>query len=418
MLNVAYQGQPVGRLVEVGGRIFFEYDPSWLAQGHDLSPLHLPRKPGVQHYHAKSFDGLPGLFHDSLPDSWGVKLMEIRFTEKGIKPNKVTPLMRLAYVGQRGMGALTYEPAWPEPGAPARLQQTKLLALEREARAVVAGTAGKVLAHLVEAGGTAGGAYPKVVIAVNDRAPDEVFYGGESPAGTTPWLVKFDLSANNTIGPMEHAYAAMARAAGIAMPETRLFAVPDQAGAVRRHFGVKRFDRDGAERIHVHSFAGVAHKDPDKCDYRDLLLVAKALTRDMDQVAEGVRRMIFNVAASNRDDHGKNHAFVYRGGEWTFSPAFDLVFVSPAAQSMRGMGIGGEWRAPTMEQISAVALDAGMDAKVIRAITDQVAVAVQRWPQFAAKVAVPAEEVARVNAVLSAQRESLTPRNASRPLRA
>ncbi len=216
MLNVAYQGQPVGRLVEGGGRIFFEYDASWLAQGHDLSPLHLPRKPGVQHYHAKSFDGLPGLFHDSLPDSWGAKLMEMRFAEKGIKPNKVTPLMRLAYVGQRGMGALTYEPTWPEPGSPVRVQQTKLLALEREARAVVAGTAGKVLAHLVEAGGTAGGAYPKVVIAVNDRAPDDVFYGGESPAGTTPWLVKFDLSANNATGPMEHAHAAMARAAGIA----------------------------------------------------------------------------------------------------------------------------------------------------------------------------------------------------------
>ena len=326
MLNVAYHGQQVGQLAEGNGRIFFEYDPQWLAQGHELSPLHLPRKSGVQYHHAKSFDGLHGLFHDSLPDSWGAKLMEMRFAEKGIKPNKVTPLMRLAYVGQRGMGALTYEPAWPEPGASPRLQPTKLLVLERETRAVVAGSADKVLAHLVEAGGTAGGAYPKVVIAVNDRAPGEVFYGaGDYPAGYTPWLVKFDLSAKNTTGPMEQAYAAMARAAGITMPETRLFDVSDQKGKVRQHFGARRFDRHGAERIHVHSFAGLAHKDPDKCDYRDLLLVAKALTRDMTQVAEGVRRMVFNVAASNRDDHGKNHAFVYRQEEWTFSPAFDLT---------------------------------------------------------------------------------------------
>ena len=412
MLNVAYHGQPVGRLVEGSGRIFFEYDPQWLAQGHDLSPLHLPRKPGVQYHHAKSFDGLPGLFHDSLPDSWGAKLMEMRFAEKGIKPNKVTPMMRLAYVGQRGMGALTYEPAWPEPGLSPKLQQTKLVVLEREARAVVAGSAGKVLAHLVEAGGTAGGAYPKVVIAVDDSVPDEVLYGGgEYPAGYTPWLVKFDLSAQNTIGPMEHAYAAMARAAGIAMPETRLFSVPDQAGNVRRHFGVKRFDRDGGERIHVHSFAGVVHKDPDKCDYRDLLLVAKALTRDMTQVLEGVRRMIFNVASSNRDDHGKNHAFVYRKGEWAFSPAFDLVFVAPSVQSMRGMGIGGEWRAPTAAQVSTVAQDAGADPKAIRLITDQVAAAVQRWPHFATEAAVPAEEIERVSNVLTAQRESLVARS-------
>ncbi|MDP3073062.1 MAG: type II toxin-antitoxin system HipA family toxin [Opitutaceae bacterium] len=412
MLNVAYHGQQVGRLVEGNGRIFFEYDPQWLAQGHELSPLHLPRKPGVQYHHAKSFDGLPGLFHDSLPDSWGAKLMAMRFAEKGIKPNKVTPLMRLAYVGQRGMGALTYEPAWPEPGASPRLQQTKLLMLEREARAVMTGSTGTVLAHLVEAGGTAGGAYPKVVIAVNDLVPGEVFYGaGEYPAGYTPWLVKFDLSANNATGPMEHAYAAMARAAGIALPETRLFTVPDRTGTVRRHFGVQRFDRDGGERIHVHSFAGIAHKDPDKCDYRDLLLVAKALTRDMDQVAEGVRRMIFNVVASNRDDHGKNHAFVYRRGDWTFSPAFDLVFVSPTVQSMRGMGIGGEWRAPTLAQISGVAQDAGAESKAIRSITEQVAAAVQRWPRFAEEAAVPAEEIERVRGVLAAQRESLALRN-------
>jgi serine/threonine-protein kinase HipA len=161
----------------------------------------------------------------------------------------------------------------------------------------------------------------------------------------------------------------------------------------------------------VHSFAGVAHKDPDKCDYRDLLLVAKALTRDMTQVLEGVRRMIFNVAASNRDDHGKNHAFVYQRGEWAFSPAFDLVFVSPSVQSMRGMGIGGEWRAPTVAQVSVVARDAGADPKAIQLITDQVAAAVQRWPHFAAEAAVPAEEIARVNGVLAAQRESLVSRN-------
>jgi serine/threonine-protein kinase HipA len=174
---------------------------------------------------------------------------------------------------------------------------------------------------------------------------------------------------------------------------------------------VKRFDRDGSERIHVHSFAGVAHQDPDKCDYRDLLLVAKSLTRDMTQVLEGIRRMIFNVASSNRDDHGKNHAFVYRRGEWAFSPAFDLVFAAPSVQSMRGMGISGEWRAPTVAQISAVARDAGADPKALRSILDQVEAAVRRWPHFAAEAAVPGEEIARVSGVLAAQRESLVSRN-------
>jgi serine/threonine-protein kinase HipA len=131
----------------------------------------------------------------------------------------------------------------------------------------------------------------------------------------------------------------------------------------------------------------------------------------MTQVLEGVRRMIFNVVASNRDDHGKNHAFVYRLGEWAFSPAFDLVFVSPSVQSMRGMGIGGEWRAPKAAQVFAVARDAGADPKAIRLITDQVAAAVQRWSHFATEAAVPAEEIERVSNVLTAQRVSLVARN-------
>jgi serine/threonine-protein kinase HipA len=258
MLNVSYHGQQVGQLDEGNGRIYFVYDPAWLAQGHELSPLHLARKPGTLYHHGKAFDGLPGLFWDSLPDSWGAKLMELRFAAKGIKPKDVTRLMRLAYVGQRGIGALTYEPSWPEKDQRPAVQQTKLIVLERETRELVAGAVGNVLPHLLEAGGTAGGAHPKVLVGVNDQASNEVVYGGNRyPAGYTPWLIKFDLSERNQVAPLEQAYAAMARSAGIAMPETRLFTVYDQAaGGHRQHFGVRRFDRDGDEAIHVHSYAG------------------------------------------------------------------------------------------------------------------------------------------------------------------
>lgn len=408
MLNVSYHGQRVGLLDEGNGRVYFEYDPAWLAHGHELSPLHLARKPGTLYHHGKAFDGLPGLFWDSLPDSWGAKLMELRFAEKGIKPKDVTRLMRLAYVGQRGIGALTYEPSWPEGDPRPSVQQTKLLVLERETREVVAGAAGKVLPHLLEAGGTAGGAHPKVLVGVNERVTDEVVYGGNRyPAGYTPWLIKFDLSENNRAAPLEQAYASMARAAGIAMPETRLFTVYDQAGGLRRHFGVKRFDRDSDGAVHVHSYAGAAHRDPDKGDYRELLLVTKTLTRDMTQVAEAFRRMVFNVVASNRDDHGKNHAFLYRNGQWTMSPAFDVTYVSPLNQSMRGMAVAGEWRAPNWAQLQSVAQDAGLEPRVIRAVTEQVAQAITLWPHYAGEAGVSAEEADKVKAVVSDHREIL-----------
>ncbi len=409
MLNVSYHGQRVGQLDEGKGRVYFEYDPAWLAHGHELSPLHLARKPGALYHHGKAFDGLPGLFWDSLPDSWGAKLMELRFAEKGIEPKNVTRLMRLAYVGQRGIGALTYEPSWPETDQRPAVQQTKLIVLERESREVVAGAAGKVLPHLLEAGGTAGGAHPKVLVGINDRAANEVVYGSNRyPAGYTPWLIKFDLSERNSVAPLEQAYAAMARSAGIAMPETRLFTVHDQTtGGLRQHFGVKRFDRDGEEAVHVHSYAGVTHRDPDKGDYRELLLVTKTLTRDMTQVTEAFRRMVFNVVASNRDDHGKNHAFLYRNGQWTLSPAFDVTYVSPVTQSMRGMAVAGEWRAPGWGQLQGVAQDAGLEPRVVRAVTEQVAQAVTLWPYYAEQAGVGAEKTAEVKTVLTGQREIL-----------
>lgn len=409
MLNVSYLGQRVGQLDEGNGRVFFEYDPAWLAHGHELSPLHLARKPGTLYHHAKAFDGLPGLFWDSLPDAWGTKLMELRFAEKGIKPKDVTRLMRLAYVGQRGIGALTYEPAWPTDDPRPAVQQTKLVVLERETRKVVAGAAGDVLPLLLEAGGTAGGAHPKVLVGVSEQRKNEVVYGGNRyPEGYAPWLIKFDLSKENKVAPLEQAYAEMARAAGIKMPETRLFPVHnDEAKELRQHFGVKRFDRTDEGSLHVHSYAGVAHRDPDKGDYRELLLVTKTLTRDMTQVTEAFRRMVFNVVASNRDDHGKNHAFVYRNNQWSMSPAFDVTYVSPVAQSMRGMAVAGEWRAPKWNHLESVAKDAGMEPRVIRAVAEQVAIAVTLWPHYAQQAGVSAEEAAKVKAVVSDQRELL-----------
>ncbi len=408
MLNVNYHGQRVGQLDEGQGRVYFEYDPAWLAHGQELSPLHLARKAGTLYHHAKAFDGLPGLFWDSLPDAWGAKLMEMRFAQNGVQPKNITRLMRLAYVGQRGIGALTYEPAWPATDPRPAVQQTKLIVLERETRQVVAGAADLVLPHLLEAGGTAGGAHPKVLVGVNDLASTEVVYGGNGyPAGYSPWLIKFDLSEKNTTAPLEQAYAAMARAAGIAVPETRLFTVCDAAGASRRHFGVKRFDREGGESIHVHSYAGVTHRDPDKGDYRELLLVTKALTRDMTQVEEAFRRMVFNVVASNRDDHGKNHAFLYRQGQWTMSPAFDVTYVSPLVQSMRGMAVAGEWRSPGWAQLQGVAQDASLEPRVIRAVAEKVAHAVTLWPHYAEQAGVPAEKAAEVKTILAGQWEIL-----------
>ena len=368
----------VGQLVEEERRIYFEYDKEFLDRRLQLSPFKLPLRPGLLEHNDRAFGPLPGLFDDSLPDGWGLLLMDRMFRRRGIDPAIVGPLERLSYLGTATMGALTYHP-------PDQVERDDRLIdlheLGKNAQQIYIGEAVEVLPQLIRAGGSPAGARPKVLVGVKGN---QMICGEDDlPDGFAHWIVKFSAKADaRDAGPVEFAYASIARAAGLEVPETRLFRVSKSEA----YFGVRRFDRAaGNRRIHIHSFGNLVHVNfrIPSTDYADLLKVTKALTRNHQDVLRALRLMVFNIAAHNRDDHAKNFAFVMNDlGEWSMSPAYDLTF-SPGPGGEHMMTVAGEGAAPTREHVLAVAKQADVGVKEISAIMDEVNAAIARFIPFA-----------------------------------
>lgn len=369
----------VGHLLVHERAIYFEYAPTWLAQGASISPLKLSLQPGI--FKAPAPIGLHGVFADALPDGWGLLLMDRLFRKRGLDPTRLSPLDRLAHLGARTMGALTFHPCSdPEPVAERSIPLHLLAAAADE---VYQGHPSELLPVLQHAGGSPGGARPKVLVAVRG---DSLVYGtAVPPPGHEAWLIKFWAGhEQRDAGAIEHVYARLARHAGLEVPDTRLFT----AAGGQRFFGARRFDRDGDARVHVHTLAGLLDADfrVPSLDYDMLLRVTMHLTRALPEVRRAFRQMVFNVLAHNRDDHGKNFSFVMdRAGGWRLSPAYDLNFVAgPGGEHM--MTLDGEGRRPSWAHLLRLAQRASIDEKTARTIVDEVRTALRRWPREARAV--------------------------------
>ena len=394
LLTVSYLGQKLGELGWASAGVVFQYDPAFIATHHELSPFHLPLRAGAQ---MRDGGRLPGLFEDSLPDAWGTRVMREWFRQEKIPATTITPLTMLAYVGARGMGALTYEPS-----TELEAESDHEIALVKIHEAVVAaGEAGAIdLTELALVGSSAGGARPKALLALPRDGSGPILAGaGEIPDDHEAWLVKFDLSRDGSAGPIEEAYALMARAAGIDLPETRLLETKS-GKKIRQHFAVRRFDREGPQRIHHHTLAAMSHVGGGDLNYETLLRVARRLTHDEAEVWRAYRRAVFNVLANNRDDHGKNHGFIYRDKKWTLGPAYDLTFVSPANQPERGMSLAGERQKADQSHLLKLAASEALDRRRAESVIEEVSAAIRRWRDFADQAKVPALPAAEIQALL------------------
>ncbi len=374
---------PVGRLAVRDRRIYFEYQPDFLDRGLDISPLMLPLRPGLETFDPLLFEGLPGVFNDSLPDGWGRLLIDRALRAQGILPEAVGPLDRLALVGARGMGALTY---LPDHAPEADSQPLDLDRLASDARQVLAGQADDVLPELIALNGSSAGARPKAMIGYNPETGAMIHGAGELPDGYQPWLVKFANTRDGAdAGRVEYVYSLMATEAGIDMPATQL--LQTDGGA---YFATRRFDRDRGTRLHTHTATGLLHSDHrvPALDYETLLALTRRLTRDSRQVERMFRLAAFNVLAHNRDDHGKNFTFLMNSdGDWTLSPAYDLTFSSgPGGEQTTT--VMGEGRAPGVAHLKALARKAGIANA--DAIIDQTQAALADWDRHARAYEIPA----------------------------
>jgi serine/threonine-protein kinase HipA len=380
--------RPVGRLYENrDGTVFFEYDESWRSTGIELSPIYLPLSTtGAVVSPTRSFGPMFGLFEDALPDWWGEQLMRRFFGDLGIPWNRVTSLQKLACGGDRKIGALVFRPVIQSPSFRDHLRAGVEKMVEA-AEAVAHGETGEILERLIPSGLTPGGAQPKAVLSFSDdfttitssEPPDDTF---------TPWLLKFDLHPELQEGGIEYAFNRMARAAGIDVPECRLM---KSHGGSRSHFMVRRFERaPGGRRIHMHSFSGLTHSPPrDGLDYHDLMNLARELTRDHRSVEQLFRRAVFNIAAGNDDDHGRNHAFLMDvDGSWRLAPAYDITLAgNPLTSGIRAASVRGKTHSIRRIDLARLAEEHGV--RGIDGQIDQVLEAITHWPSYAKEADIP-----------------------------
>jgi serine/threonine-protein kinase HipA len=378
--NGSLEKQIMGRLLLKNRQIFFEYDAAFIKTGLELSPFKLPLKAGVIESNDRTFEGLFGVFNDSLPDGWGRLLLDRKLMNAWLNPGTLSPLDRLCFVGTSGMGALSYEPE--NPSATSHITND-LDEIDSKIQATLDEN-DLYVDDLLVLGGSSAGARPKVVLNLE----------GED------WLIKFRTYLDpKDISAIEYAYHLMAKEAGLIVPEAKLF--PSRKGM--GFFGVKRFDRNGDSRIHMHTIAGLLHADhrEPSLDYESIMKATLYLTKDIRQCEIQFRNAVFNVLSHNRDDHSKNFSFLMdQQGNWTVSPAYDLTFSSGPAGEHSTM-IMGEGKNPTKKHLLKLAGTVGIKQDKALEIIHQVFAALKKWDDFATKVGVSKLQTKNIGEALS-----------------
>lgn len=339
-IEVIYGNRPVGRLaLTKEGLCAFEYSAEWLGSGFSISPFELPLRSGVFIAESRPFDGGFGVFDDCLPDGWGLLVLDRYLQQNGINPRTLTLLNRLALVGSAGRGALEFRPDRSLVSKQDYVDFEKL-ALEAEQILGNEDYSGKGIEEFQYRGGSPGGARPKIFTR----------YDGKE------WLVKFRAKNDSErIGAEEYNYSLLAKKCGIEMPETRLFE--------GKYFGVERFDRTPKGKLHVISMAGLVGADYrlPSIDYAHIFQACAMLTHNVAELWKVYRLMVFNYLIGNKDDHAKNFAFIYRDGDWHFSPAYDLL-PSDGINGYKTTSINDRIE-PSKEDLFAVAVKAGLDKR-------------------------------------------------------
>ena len=395
------------------GYYVFAFDPKFRKTGMNLSPLRMSVQAPDDVFvftdlPVATYKRLPAMLADALPDDFGNALINRYMADQGIPPENITALDRLAYMGTRAMGALSFKPG----RGPRRLEPTAVSMgqLVSEARKAVSGHWGDdhetsaAWRSIIDVGTSAGGARAKAVVAWNPDT-DEMRSGQlDAPPGFEHWLLKFDgmgfdseLGASQDYGRIEYAYHLMARDAGIAMTDCRLLLENGRA-----HFMTRRFDRDGAgTRHHVQTLCAMSHLDyklKGVNAYSQLFLTIQALGLGYEAMEEAFRRMVFNIMARNCDDHAKNFAFRLKEGQaWELAPAYDVTFAhNPQGEwtHQHLMSANGKFKDFSVADLLAEAqrFGVGTAGRVI----GEVAAAVRNWPGHAAKAGLGMDQVGKI----------------------
>ena len=333
-IRVLYRDEPAGilQMDPSSGVCVFEYDKSWLASGFSLSPTELPLQSGLFYADKNLFGGSFATFENSLPDGYGLYLIDRVLKKRYSSLKELSPLQRLSIIGTAGMGALSYLPMMPGIGKPNELKNSDLLdGLQEEALKVLSEKDTADPEYLYYYSANSGGARPKTTITNQDGSH---------------WIVKFrHIYDSPDIGRQEYLYMKTAQECGISIP--RIALIND------KYFAIERFDiTTQGEPVHVLTAAALLKTDFRKqnVDYTNLLALTGYLTQDPKQVEEMFRRMVMNNVALNKDDHANNFSFLCHGGKWSLAPAYDITYSPKGSNGEHATSLFYEGN-PKLEQV-------------------------------------------------------------------
>tara|TARA_R110002072_G_scaffold4951_3_gene33666 strand:- start:108 stop:1394 length:1287 start_codon:yes stop_codon:yes gene_type:complete len=399
----------------------FEFEPDFLKLNLDIAPLKMPlaeARNGKRIFsfpmlNTETFQGLPGLLADSLPDKFGNRLIEEWLARKGRTVQSMNPIEKLCYIGARGMGALEFKPAiFRYDEASESLQVDELVRLANDIlheRNSLETNLEKPENHgiedIIRVGTSAGGARAKAVIAYNPETGDVRSGQAQHSEGFDYWIIKFDGVNNDLLGDpqgygrIEYAYHLMAKECGINMTECRLL---EEGG--RAHFMTKRFDRVGTEKLHMQTLCGIAHFDynqPNLYSYEQAFQVMRQLRLPYPDAEALFRRMVFNALCYNCDDHTKNISFLMdKKGVWRLSPAYDITYAyNPDNRWLRAHQMSVNGKRENIYRGDLLTVASEMNIKKPLEIISSVQEAASNWTVFASQAGMPdgqAEKIGRL----------------------
>ncbi len=392
---------------------YFQYDPDFLLNGWDLSPIKMPIENGSRIYSfpelrkgrgdtEDTFKGLPGLLSDVLPDKYGNRLINVWLVQQGRPEDSMNPVEKLCFIGSRGMGALEFEPTQIKASKnsfslelDSLVEVAKKMLNQRESFLTNLGKdEEKAMLEILKIGTSAGGARPKAVIAYNQKTREVRSGQGKALKGFEHWLIKLDGVSGEQFGEsrgwgrVEYAYYLMAKDCGINMSECQLL---EENG--RAHFMTKRFDREGNTKHHIQSLCGLQHYDFNDMygySYEQVFQTMRMLKLTYPEAEEMFRRMVFNVLATNYDDHTKNFSFILKKGEnWRLAPAYDLCFSFDETNhwvSKQTLSVNGKRLDINKADLIRIAKDNNI--KKAEKIIDEINLVVKSWNTYAKQASV------------------------------
>lgn len=404
----------------------FQFDKKFLEKNWDLSPIKMPISNGDRIYSfpellpskdntEDTFKGLPGLLADSLPDKYGNLLIDKWLAQNGRAPNSMNPVEKLCFIGNRGMGALEFEPSQIKAGKNTFSIEIKSLVeiaqkmlLDREHF----GTDLKedeqhAMKEILKIGTSAGGARPKAVIAFNEKTKEVRSGQTNAPSGFSHWLIKLDgvsgaqFGESHGWGRIEYAYYLMAKACSIEMMQCELL---EENG--RAHFMTQRFDREGnSTKHHIQTLSGIQHFDYSNLyafSYEQVFQTMRILRLKYPEAEQMFRRMVFNVLATNCDDHTKNFSFrLKKDANWELSPAYDVCYAfdpTNAWVNQQSLSVNGKHR--DIDKRDLMTIGKVNNIKKGEKIIDEINETVKNWSDFAAIAKVRADRQKEIQANL------------------